>query len=50
MYYPAVSIPENDQLRYDKYGRMRCCYLQEHRALVYHDLLFHVKLTAYLTR
>ena len=48
MYYPMISLPESDPPRYGKYGRMRLCYLQEHRPLVYHDLVLHVKLTEHL--
>ena len=48
MYYPAISIPKSDPPRYGKYGRMRLRYLQDHRSLVYHDLVLHVKLTEHL--
>ena len=48
MYYPDIAIPEGDPPRYGKYGRMRLRYLQEHRTLVYHDLIFRVKLTEHL--
>ena len=48
LYYPEISIPEFDPPRYGKYGRMRLRYLQEHRPLVYYDLVLHVKLTEHL--
>ena len=50
MYYPVISPPESDPPRYGKYGRMRLCYLQDHRSLVYHDLVLHVKLTEHLNK
>ena len=48
LYYPDISIPKSDPPRYSKYGRMRLHYLQDHRPLVYHDLILHVKLTGHL--
>ena len=48
LYYPDISIPKSDPPRHGKYGWMRLRYLQEHRPLVYHNLVFHVKLTKHL--
>ena len=48
MYYPEISIPKSNSPRYSKYGCMRLRYLQEHRPLVYRDLILQVKLIDHL--
>ena len=47
MYYPDLSIPEEEPAHYGKYGRMRKTFLREHRHGVYLKSLLAGKLTAY---
>lgn len=48
MYYPNLELPEEETLRYGKYGRMRHTYLREHKKAYYTTLLFDGKLVAHL--
>ena len=48
IYYPNLSLPEEEEPRYGKYGRMRHTYLKEHRQSHYTTLLFDGKLVAHL--
>ena len=48
MYYPNPERPEEETLRYGKYGRMRHTYLREHKKAYYTILLFDGKLVAHL--
>ena len=48
IYYPNLSLPEEEESRYGKYGRMRHTYLKEHRQAHYTTLLFDGKLVAHL--
>ena len=48
IYYPNLSLPEEEEPRYGKYGRMRHTYLKEHRQAHYTTLLFDGKLVAHL--
>ena len=48
IYYPNLSLPEEEEPRYGKYGRMRHTYLREHKKAYYTTLLFDGKLVAHL--
>ena len=48
IYYPSLSLPEEEEPRYGKYGRMRHTYLKEHRQAHYTTLLFDGKLVTHL--
>ena len=48
MYYPNLELPEEEEPRYGKYGRIRHTYLQEHKKAYYTMLLFDGKLVAHL--
>ena len=48
MYYPDLSVPEEEPAHYGKYGRMHMTFLQKHRRGMYLELLLAGKLTAYL--
>ena len=48
IYYPNLSLPEEEEPRYGKYGRMRHAYLKEHRQAHYTTLLLDGKLMAHL--
>lgn len=48
MYYPNLSLPEEEEPRYGKYGRMRHTYLREHKKAYYTTLLLDGKLVAHL--
>ncbi len=48
MYYPNLTLPEEEEPRYGKYGRMRKRYLQEHRKGVNAELLLAGKLVEHL--
>ena len=43
-YLPNIDIPTEDMRPLGKYGRMRMCYLWEHRALLFNHLLLSGKL------
>ena len=45
---PNIGIPVEDQRPLDKYGRLRLRYLQEHRPVLYNQLLLTGKLAAHL--
>ena len=47
IYYPNLSLPEEEEPRYGKYGRMRHTYLKEHRQAHYTTLLFDGKLVSH---
>ena len=48
IYYPNLSLPEDEEPRYGKYGRMRHTYLREHKKAYYTTLLFDGNLVAHL--
>ena len=48
IYYPNLSLPEDEEPRYGKYGRMRRTYLREHHEGLYTGLLLSGKLNAHL--
>jgi hypothetical protein len=48
MYYPDLTIPEDEEPRYGKYGQLRRTYLKEHRKGLYSSLLMTGKLNAHL--
>ena len=47
MYYPNLEFPEEEP-HYGKYGRMRLCYLKEHRKVLYNALLLDGELVKHL--
>lgn len=47
-YYPNLTLSEEEEPHYGKYGRMRKAYLQEHRKGLYTELLFTGKLVEHL--
>ena len=48
IYYPDLTLPEEDVLCYGKYGMLRRTYLKEHRKGLYTALLLEGKLTVHL--
>lgn len=48
IYYPDLTLPEEDVLCYGKYGMLRRTYLKEHRKELYTALLLEGKLTVHL--
>ena len=48
IYYPNLSLPEEEEPRYGKYGRMRHTYLKEHHEGLYTGLLLTGKLNTHL--
>ena len=48
IYYPNLSLPEEEEPRYGKYGRMRHTYLKEHHEGLYTCLLLTGKLNTHL--
>lgn len=48
IYYPNLTLPEEEEPRYGKYGRMRKAYLQEFSKGLYTELLFTGKLVKHL--
>jgi hypothetical protein len=48
MYYPNLTVPDEVDAHYGKYGRMRRTYLREHKSGVYTGLLLSGKLVAHL--
>ena len=48
IYYPNLSLPDEEEPRYGKYGRMRHTYLKEHRQAHYTTLLLTGKLNTHL--
>ncbi|MDO5392010.1 MAG: TnpV protein [Eubacteriales bacterium] len=48
IYYPNLTLPEEEEPHYGKYGRMRKAYLQEHRKGLYTELLLTGKLVEHL--
>lgn len=48
IYYPNLTLPEEEEPYYGKYGRMRKAYLQEHHKGLYTELLFTGKLVEHL--
>ena len=48
MLIPNLTIAEAEQLPIGKYGRMRKCYLKEHRPVLYTNLLMTGKLGQHL--
>jgi hypothetical protein len=48
MYYPDLTLPDDEKPRYGRYGRLRKAYLQEHRKGLYSRLLLTGKLVAHL--
>ena len=46
---PDLIIDEAEQQPVDKYGRMRKCYLKEHRPVLFTNLLLSGKLDQHLT-
>lgn len=48
IYYPNLTLPEEEEPHYGKYGRMRKAYLQEHHKGLYTELLFTGKLVEHL--
>ena len=48
-YLPNLSLPaEGENISFGKYGRMRLCYLKEHRQVLYNSLLNSGKLNEHL--
>lgn len=47
MYYPDLVLSEEEP-HYGKYGRMRLCYLKEHKQILYNVLIMDGKLVAHL--
>ena len=47
-YLPSIGIPTKDMRLLGKYGRMRLCYLREHRSLLFNQLLLSGKLMRHL--
>lgn len=47
-FLPNISIPVEDTLPLGNYGRMRLCYLREHRSLIFNQLLLAGKLMTHL--
>ena len=47
-YLPNIGIPAEDMRHLGKYGRMRMRYLQEHRSLLFNQLLLSGKLMKHL--
>lgn len=48
MYYPDITLQEDEKPRYGKYGRLRRDYLKEHRQGLYMELLMEGKLIKHL--
>jgi hypothetical protein len=48
MYYPNLTVPDEEDAHYGKYGRMRRIYLREHKSGVYTGLLLSGKLVSHL--
>lgn len=48
IYYPNLTLPEEEEPHYGKYGGMRKAYLQEHHKGLYTELLFTGKLVEHL--
>ena len=46
---PNLVLPEEEQQPIGKYGRMRKCYLQEHRPVLYSNLILSCKLFQHLS-
>ena len=47
-YFPDIIIPEADPRPIGKWGRMHKRYLQEHRPILFNQLVLHGKLSTYL--
>ena len=48
IYYPNLELPEEDEPRYGKYGRIRRTYLTEHHEGLYTGLFLSGKLNTHL--
>ena len=45
---PDLELPDEEHYPIGKYGRMRMCYLKEHRPVIYNQLILSGKLYAHL--